>query len=152
MTILTQGHRHFPLRLVLYDEDATLGLRITAEVEEDPRWELIALCATLGDLNFILNRVRVDVLFLRLTPESCDRVLSVASGPARDVPLLVLFQSHVRQPGQAPNPLLLADRELQFLCTGREGELWVLLPPVPQSSPDLPHRQGHHGNGGISLV
>jgi hypothetical protein len=93
VTILTQEHRHFPLRLVLYDEDETLGLRIAVQVEEDPRCELIALCTTLGDLNFILNRVTVDVLLLHLTPNSCDRVLSVASGPARDVPLLVLFHS-----------------------------------------------------------
>jgi hypothetical protein len=79
-TMLTQRHRHFALRLVLYDEDATLGPRIAAGIEGDPRWELIALCATLGDLNFVLNRVTVDVLLLHLTPESCGRVVSVASG------------------------------------------------------------------------
>src|ERR1035438_10712970 len=91
--MLTQGDRHFALRLVLYDEHATLGPRIAAGVEDDPRWELIALCTTLGDLNFVLNRVTVDVLLLHLTPESAGRVLSVASGLARNARLLVLFRS-----------------------------------------------------------
>src|ERR1039458_4078959 len=68
--MLTQGDRHFALRLVLYDEDATLGPRIAAAVEDDPRWEVIALCTTLGDLNFVLNRVTVDVLLLHLTGRS----------------------------------------------------------------------------------
>ena len=135
MTMLTQGDRHFALRLVLYDEDATLGPRLAAGVEDDPKWELIALCATLGDLNFVLNRVTVDVLLLHLTPESSGRVLCVASGLARDARLLVLFQAGVRRQSRAPNELLLADRGFQFLWRGREGELWALLPLVPPAGP-----------------
>lgn len=131
MTMLTQGDRHFALRLVLYDEDATLGPRIAAAVEDDPRWELIALCTTLGDLNFVLNRVTVDVLLLHLTPESAGRVLSAASALARNARLLVLFQSGVSRQNRAPNDLLVADRGFQFLWRGREGELWALLPLVP---------------------
>src|ERR1017187_7442493 len=95
--MLTQGDRHFARRLILYDEDATLGPRIAAGVEDNPRWELIALCATLDDLSFVLNRVTVDALLLHLTPESSGRVLSVASGLARDARILVLFQSGVRR-------------------------------------------------------
>jgi hypothetical protein len=133
--MLSQGDRHFALRLVLYDEDATLGPRIAAEIEDDPRWELIALCATLGDLNFVLNRVTVDILLLHLTPEPDDRVLNVASELARDAAFLVLSQSGVRGRCWAPNSRLLAERELQCLWMGREGELWALLPPVSQAVP-----------------
>src|ERR1035441_787809 len=78
--MLTQGDRHFALRLVLYDEDATLGPRIAAAVEDDPRWELIALCTTLGDLNFVLNRVTVDVLLLHLTGRSSIGASTGAGG------------------------------------------------------------------------
>jgi hypothetical protein len=80
VTMLTQGDRHFALRLVLYDEDATLGPRIAAAVEDDPRWELIALCTTLGDLNFVLNRVTVDVLLLHLTGRSSIGASTGAGG------------------------------------------------------------------------
>ena len=135
VTMLTQGDGHFARRLILYDEDATLGPRIAAGVEDDPRWELIALCATLDDLSFALNRVTVDVLLLHLTPESSGRVLGVASGLARDAPLLVLFQSGVRRQCRAPSDLLVADRGFPFLWGGGEGESWALLPLVPPAGP-----------------
>ena len=64
------------LRMVLYAEDTAQARRIAGQVEKDPGWELVALCGTLADLNFVLDRVAVDVLLLRLTPETGEGVLS----------------------------------------------------------------------------
>jgi hypothetical protein len=50
------------VRAILYAEDTALARGIAQRVEENPSWELIALCTTPADLNFVLDRVTVDVL------------------------------------------------------------------------------------------
>lgn len=62
-------------KAVLYAPETALTRRIVENLEEDPSWELVALCTTLADLNFVLDRVTVDVVLLRLTPETGDLVL-----------------------------------------------------------------------------
>jgi len=131
----TQKDRRFTHKVVLYDEDVTLGPKIAADIEEDPNWELIALCATLGDLSFVLNRVTVDVLLLHLNPESDDRALRVGSKLARQARLLVLSHHPVRRQYPGPNDLLVADPERRFLWKGKEGELWALSSPMAQADP-----------------
>ena len=62
-------------KAVLYAQETALTRRIVENLEEDPSWELVALCTTLADLNFVLDRVTVDVVLLQLTPETGDLVL-----------------------------------------------------------------------------
>jgi len=62
-------------KAVLYAQETALTRRIVESLEEDPSWELVALCTTLADLNFVLDRVTVDVVLLQLTPETGDLVL-----------------------------------------------------------------------------
>jgi hypothetical protein len=120
------------LRVVLYAEDTAQVRRIAHQVEEDPSCELIALCATPADLNFVLDRVTVDVLLLRLTPETGDGVLSAAWERTRHVHLLLRVQSGARRQFRVPNDLLLEDLELQSVRSRVEGEFWALLSPMPQ--------------------
>ena len=106
------------LRVVLFAEDTTLTRRIAGRIEENPSWELLALCPTLADLNFVLDRMTVDVLLLQLTPETSERVLSNSPGHKRTdatgAPPLAWSQiswwaggdSNARPlPGEAPGPL-----------------------------------------------
>ena len=51
-------------RVVLYAEDTAEARGIARQLEQDSGCELIALCATLADLNFVLDRLTVDVLLL----------------------------------------------------------------------------------------
>lgn len=120
------------LRVVLYAEDTAQVQGIAHKVEEDPSCELIALCATLADLNFVLDRVTVDVLLLRLTPETGDGVLSAAWERTRHAHLLLRVQSGVRRQFRVPNDLVFVDRELQSVQSRVEGEFWALLSPMPQ--------------------
>jgi hypothetical protein len=86
------------LRVVLYAEDTAQARSIAGQIEEDPSWELIALCATLADLNFVLDRVTVDLLLLRLTPEP-----RVPPLPRLNRAVSILRNSvGVRIPGRAP--------------------------------------------------
>ena len=96
MTTVTQQGRNFMHRVLLYDDDVTSGLKIAAEIEDDPRWELIALCTALGDLNFILSRVPVDVLLIHLTAESAERQIGIVSVLAREAQISVWLQPTVR--------------------------------------------------------
>jgi hypothetical protein len=59
----------------MYAQETALTRRIVENLEEDPSWELVALCTTLADLNFVLDRVTVDVVFLQLTPATGGLVL-----------------------------------------------------------------------------
>lgn len=120
------------LRMVLYAEDTAQARRIAGQVDEDPGCELIALCATLADLNFVLDRVAVDVLLLRLTPETGEGVLSAVWEQTRHAHLPVPVQACVRRQFRAPNGLLLVDRELQSVRRSGEGEFWVFLSLMPQ--------------------
>ena len=121
------------LRVVLYAEDTTLARRIVNKVEQDRRCELIALCTNLGDLNFVLDHVTVDVLYLQLTPETGEDVLRALWGRTRCAPLLVQVESCIPRQFPAPNDLGVAHRKLQ--PTRRDGErgFWAPLSPIPQS-------------------
>ena len=121
------------LRVVLYAEDTTLAPRVVNKVEQDPRCELIALCTNLGDLNFVLDHVTVDVLYLQLTPETGEDVLRAVWGRTRCAPLLVQVESCIPRQFPAPNDLGVAHRELQ--PTRRDGGRgFPTFPsPIPQS-------------------
>ena len=113
------------LRVVLYAEDTVQARRFVDKVEKDPRWELIALCTTPADLNFVLDRVTVDVLLLQLTPETEEGVISAVRERTRRAHILVWVHSCVQRQFRAPNDLLLADREPQCLRRRWEGEFWA---------------------------
>lgn len=118
-------------RMVLYAEDTAQVRRIAAQVEEDPGWELIALCGTLADLNFVLDRVAVDVLLLRLTPETGEGVLSAVWEQTRQAHLPVPVQACVRKQLRMPDDLPLVDRELPSVRSSPEGEFWAFLSLMP---------------------
>jgi len=119
----------------MYAEDTTQARRIAGKLEEDPRWELIALCATLADLNFLLDRVTVDVLLLMVTPETDEGVLKAVRERTRNARIPVWVQSCVGRQFKAPNGLLLADRTLPFTRRKGEGEFWACLLPSPPLGP-----------------
>ena len=121
------------LRVVLYAEDTTLARRIVNKMEQDRRCELIALCTNLGDLNFVLDHVTVDVLYLQLTPETGEDVLCALWGRTRSAPLLVQVQFCIGRQFPAPEDLGVARQKLQ--PTRRDGERgrWASLSPMPQS-------------------
>jgi hypothetical protein len=123
------------LRVVLYAGDTAQVRCIARKVENDPRYELIALCATLADLIFVLDRVAVDVLLLRLTPANGDAVLSAAWERTRKAHLLLRVQSGASGRFRAPGDLLSMDLELQSVPSRVNGEFWALLSPTPQSGP-----------------
>ena len=123
------------LRVVLYAEDTVQARRFVDKVEKDPRWELIALCTTPADLNFVLDRVTVDVLLLQLTPETEEGVISAVRERTRRAHILVWVHSCVQRQFRAPNDLLLADREPQCPRRRWEGEFWDFLSSMPQSGP-----------------
>ena len=136
------------LRVVLYAEDTAQVRRIAHQVEEDPSCELIALCATLADLNFVLDRVTVDVLLLRLTPETGDAVLSAAWERTRHAHLVLRVQSGARRQFRVPNDLPLEGLERPGTpIRAQPGRGRVLGAPVANASigPDLPDSQEHYG-------
>lgn len=122
-------------KAVLYAEDTALTWRIVDKFEADPSWELIALCRTLADLNFVLDRVTVDVLLLQITPETGESVLHAVWERTGYAHLLVGVHSRIRRQSPAPNDLVLAERNLQSMRMGAEGEFWAFLSPTPQSHP-----------------
>jgi hypothetical protein len=122
-------------KAVLYAPETALTRRIVENLEEDPSWELVALCTTLADLNFVLDRVTVDVLLLQLTPETGESVLSAVWERTRYTHLLAWVHSCIRRQSPAPNDLVLVERKLQSMRRGGEGEFWAFLSPTPQSRP-----------------
>ena len=145
----TQKDRRFTHKVVLYDEDVTLGPKIAADIEEDPNWELIALCATLGDLSFVLNRVTVDVLLLHLNPESDDRALRVgfetrSAGPPPgpvSPPRAKAIPGAKRPTGGGARTAVLVERQRRRIVGA--------LVANGSSRPDMPHKQGHYGERSI---
>jgi hypothetical protein len=122
-------------RVVLYAEDTVQARRFAEKIEIDPRWELIALCTTPADLNYVLDRVTVDVLLLRLTPETEEGVISAVRERTRHAHMVVWVQSYVPSQFPEPNDPLLADREPQCRRRRWEGEFWAFLSSIPQSGP-----------------
>jgi hypothetical protein len=120
------------LRVVLYAEDTAQAQTIAGKVEEDPHWELIALCTTLADLIFVLDRVTVDVLLLRLSPETGEGVLNAVWERTRHDHLQVWVQSRTPRRFRAPNDPLLADRRVQSTGRSWEGGFRAFLLPMPQ--------------------
>jgi hypothetical protein len=118
--------------MVLYAEDTAQARRIAGQVDEDPGWELVALCGTLADLNFVLDRVAVDVLLLRLTPETGEGVLSAVWEQTRQAHLPVPVQACVRKQFRMPDDRPLVGRELSSAPGSREGEFWAFLSLMPQ--------------------
>jgi hypothetical protein len=82
-------------RVVLQAEETAPARSTAGQVEEDPSWELMALCETLADLNFVLDRLTVDVLLLPLTPETGEGVLSAVCEQTRHAHPPVRVQSCV---------------------------------------------------------
>jgi hypothetical protein len=122
-------------KAVLYAEDTALTRRIVGKFEADPRWELIALCTTLADLNFVLDRVAVDILLLQITPETGESVLRAVWERTGYVDFLVGVHFSIRRQFPAPNDLMWVKRKLQSMRRGGEGEFWAFLSPIPQSQP-----------------
>jgi hypothetical protein len=122
-------------KAVLYAEDTALTRRIVDKFEADPSWELIALCSTLADLNFILDRVTVDILLLQLTPETGESVFRAVWERTGYAHLLVGAHSRIRRPFPAPSDLVLVERKLQSMRRGAEGGFWAFLSPTPESRP-----------------
>jgi hypothetical protein len=116
----------------MYAEDTAQARTIAGKIEEDPRWELIAVCATLADLNFVLDRAPVDVLLLMATPQTDEGVLTAIRERTRSAHIPVWVQSCFGEQFKAPNGLLLANRTPRLAPGNGKGVFWAPLPPMPQ--------------------
>jgi hypothetical protein len=85
----------------MYAEDTAQARTIAGKIDEDPRWELLAVCATLADLNFVLDRAPVDVLLLRVTPQTDEGVLTAVRERTRHAHI----PGNRRQTGRSPGAL-----------------------------------------------
>jgi hypothetical protein len=87
-------------RAVLYAEDTVEARRIAGELEEDPDWELVALCSTVADLDSVLDHVRVDLLLWLCTSDAGVGVLRAVWSRLQRDHLPVWFRSS-DQPGES---------------------------------------------------
>jgi hypothetical protein len=94
-------------KAVLYAQDTPLTRRIVVQLEADPSWELIALCTTPADLNFVLDRVPIDVLLLPHTPGTADPPAATDLAVRVPTPKQELTAKHAslyREKGRPPCP------------------------------------------------
>lgn len=91
-------------KLVIYYEDSVLANAIADRIDQDPQWELIAVCGTPSDLIFVLNRTPVDIVLMEVTPRITEGFIAAVRSHLRGAALTLWFPPEPPAEGQRRTP------------------------------------------------
>ena len=76
-------------KLVMYCEDIAPADKFVDRIDQDPQWELVAVCRTRSDLLFVLDRIPVDIVLMEVTALTGEDFIAAVCSHLRGAALVL---------------------------------------------------------------